>query len=577
MIKITKSELEKHESFEKIPKKHIAINIIKTIGLVIGVILIVFSTFIIVLSYAIEYIAEDLPNPDVISFTAFTLGWILFSIGFASTIGVSILTLPKASKVSSYLDKYFKNYEKPDKSIRFNSLPLSRVIASIFLLVLGFTDLFIITGAISHHQPPYGNALFLGGPSFFYTAGFFPLLLGIGLIVYVLLDTYKGNFARSNNNLYFHEFRKNSILITKIDKGEIELIGYQNNKLGPKYLWVILLTPFIMIFSFIEGYYILNAPLLTTPIQGILLIFSGIMECFALYFLVFRQQNYLKIITKRNIYDMWFSPFKKYFGKNNEKTEEINEIFDPSQNRENKKITEFMDNNKISSTHRNYINLLLSIFFMISGIIMLVLYFSVGIFGNLYTMFSIIFGIILLIKAFSKDFGNKNGDYIDFDKSNNSLRFYRKYKNIFLNKFHNIFAFNIKEARIENRFRRLNFFDFLIIPILLIFSTIETVQSWAISSTPITIIDSIITTIFLILVYFLIFIYLCVPMNNLLFRTQTVKSFIPVTLKTENFNMFKGILSKDLRSTLFLRILFMLLIILLSTIGMLIYLNFYFL
>jgi hypothetical protein len=235
-----------------------------------------------------------------------------------------------------------------------------------------------------------------------------------------------------------------------------------------------------------------------------------------------------------------------------------------------------MNNNKISSTHRNYINLLLGIFFMISGIIMLVLYFKVGIFGNLYTMFSIIFGIILLIKAFSKDFSNKNGDYIDYDKSSNSIRFYRKFKNLFLNKFHNLFAFNVEETNIENRFRRLNFFDFLIIPILLIFNTIETVQSWAISSTPITIINSIITTIFLILVYLIIFVYFCFPMNNLSIKTQTAKFNIPITLQEKKNNIIKELFSKRLRKTLILRIGFVLIIFLISFIGMLVYLNLYF-
>ncbi|NVM52474.1 MAG: hypothetical protein HWN66_02140, partial [Candidatus Helarchaeota archaeon] len=151
------SELETGESFETIRKKFW---ILKAIVKVLGILLIIFGFLVTVLSYALTYLIEDfkdlpVPEQESIFLIAFSVGWLLFGGGFLICFSVSILNLTKQSKVSNYLDQYFKAKEKPEKSIRFFSFPSSRLLASVFLLILGYLLLFILTGAISHHQPPY--------------------------------------------------------------------------------------------------------------------------------------------------------------------------------------------------------------------------------------------------------------------------------------------------------------------------------------------------------------------------------------------------------------------------------------
>lgn len=530
--------------------------------LILGAFLLVLGFFIIVLSYAVEFI-----NAGIDFEVVFILGWILFGIGLFMCIKITIMKIPKPHIVSYYLDKFFEVNEKPAKSIRFYSFALSRLIASLLLLIMGFVDLFILTGGLSHHSAPFGQAIVLGGPSYFYTVGLFPSLFGIGLLLYVMISSFRGVFSNSKNNLYFHEFRPTSPWTTKILKKDIEALRYQNNHLGPKLIWVVLLMPFIVL-SFIEGFYLINMyaiPRLKTPIQGILLIFSAIMECFALFFLVLTPQNYFEIATKDDLYEMWFEPEKSKIRLKeiDPITEDISEVFECSMKKE--EISEFMKNNQISTTHRSYTNLILGIFFIATSIVMWNFFI---LFGTLYWWFAIIFGSILVIRAISQDFSDVNGDLIECNDSDKILKFQRKFRYKFLK----IRTYKPTELKLAKQFRKLDFFDVAAIPGLLFFISLQITQSWALATSTILILDSVISTVFMVVVCFLIFIYLCVPLDQVKFKTSTINYYIPVTLKSrEKFN-FKAVLSKPLKKTFLLRLLFIVIIIIATIIGTSIYL-----
>ncbi len=530
--------------------------------LILGAFLLVLGFFIIVLSYAVEFIDSGIDFE-----VAFILGWVLFGFGLFLCIKITIMKIPKLHIVSYYLDKFFEVNEKPEKSIRFYSFALSRLIASLLLLIMGFVDLFILTGGFSHHSAPFGQAIVLGGPSYFYTVGLFPSLFGIGLLLYIMISSFRGVFSNSKNNLYFHEFRSTSQWTTKILKKDIEALRYQNNHLGPKLIWVVLLMPFIVL-SFIEGFYLINIyaiPRLETPIQGILLIFSAIMECFALFFLVLTPQHYFEIATKDDLYEMWFEPEKSKIRLKeiDPITEDISEVFECSMKKE--EISEFMKNNQISTTHRSYTNLILGIFFIATSVIMWSFFI---LFGTLYWWFAIIFGSILVIRAISQDFSDVNGDLIECNDSDKILKFQRKFRY----KFFKIRTYKPTELKLAKQFRKLDFFDVAAIPGLLFFISLQITQSWALATSTILILDSVISTVFMVVVCFLIFIYLCVPLDQVKFKTSTINYYIPVTLKSrEKFN-FKAVLSKSLKKTFLLRLLFIVIMIVATIIGTSIYL-----
>ncbi|MBA7681889.1 hypothetical protein ES703_90231 [subsurface metagenome] len=382
-----------------------------------------------------------------------------------------------------------------------------------------------------------------------------------------MISSFRGVFSNSKNNLYFHEFRSTSPWTTKILKKDIEALRYQNNNLGPKLIWVVLLMPFIVL-SFIEGFYLINMysiPRLETPIQGILLIFSAIMECFALFFLVLTPQHYFEIATKDDLYEMWFEPEKSKIRLKeiDPITEDISEVFECSMKKE--EISEFMKSNQISTTHRSYTNLILGIFFIATSVVMWNFFI---LFGTLYWWFAIIFGSILVIRAISQDFSDLNGDLIDYNQSDKILRFQRKFRY----KFFKIRTYKPTELKLAKQFRKLDFFDVAAIPGLLFFISLQITQSWAFATSPVLILNSFISTIFMAVVCFLIFIYLCVPLDQVKFKTPTINYYIPVTLKSrEKFN-FKAVLSKPLKKTFLLRLLFLVIMVVATIIGTSIYL-----
>ena len=531
---------------------------LKAVAKVIGILLIFFGFLVLVLSYAVKYLLENGYTEEELErifLIVFLVGWLFFGGGLGLCFGVSIVTLPSQTKIDNRLDQYFKNREKPTKSIRFFSFRWSKFLAAIFLLFLGFLNLFIITGAISHHNPPYGNAVVLGGPSFYYVMAFFPHGFGIGLLLYAILHSHKANVGRSENYFYYNQFKKNSTVNTALPKTEIEMIQYQNININKNYAWVLTLVPFSVLTA-IQGVYLLMAPMLTDPTQGILFLVTAVLEIVALYFLALRPAHNLKVTTKENLYETWFTPYK----------EKITEIPIPEEDRIGKINTEFMNENKISPTHKHYTRLLIGIFFLASGLVMLIFYYVIHIFGYWYTMVSIIFGTLLIIKATVNDFSDKNGVLVDYNKEDKTLNFERTSRSHFVK----INTLQSTDLEVSNQFRRLNVFELLLIPILLAFSTIQTVQSWVLSTSPTLIINSVITTAFLCLVYFLIFIHVCVPIDQLRVKTPTLKYNIPITLTDRKKRFLEGVKPFSSRG------LFIIITGVSSVIGILIYLNLYF-
>ena len=149
--------------------------------LVFGAFFVVIGFFLMVLSYALEYLLKDTVRDLAVEsgvevevlFTqifllGFFVGLLIMIAGFLVCCKVTIMRIPKEDIVKDYLDKYFKDKEEIEKSVSFYSFPKSRLIAAIILLIMGFVDLFFLWGAIGHHNSPYGQTIVLGGPSAFY-------------------------------------------------------------------------------------------------------------------------------------------------------------------------------------------------------------------------------------------------------------------------------------------------------------------------------------------------------------------------------------------------------------------------
>jgi len=554
------SKLEPDESFETISK---TLRPLKAIAKILGIMLVFFGLIVTVLSYAFPYLLDNgytEAELELYSQIAFAVGFTLFGGGLGLSALVSIFTLPNDDKIEQHLNNFYKDKEKPKTSVRFFSFRWSRLLAAICFLTLGFLDLFIITGAMSHHNPPFGTAIVLGGPSFYYVIALFPHGFGLGLLLYTLFFSHKVDIGSSENFLYYNEFKKNSRNHAALSKKEIETVRYQNTHIGKNHVWIIILVPMIALTA-IQGVYLLMAPFLQNPTEGILFIVTAILEVVALYFLALRPAQYLKITTKENYYETWFAPNLKEL-----------EIPLSDESGKGKISSEFLENNNINPTHRIYLRLLVGLFFCISGLIMLIFYYVVGVFGGMYTMASVIFGTILIIQAISNDFSEKDGVIIDYDQNDKTFRFEQNFRSRFLR----INTLQSTEVEVKDQFRKVTIFEILVLSLVLVYSMIETVQSWAISSSTNMILNSVITTIFLCVVYFLIFLYLCVPTNHLQVRTPTMKYNVPVTLKNQKKGFLEGVLSDDLKKSFTMRCLYLLIAGVGTLIGTLIYLNIFF-
>lgn len=553
------SKLKAEESIEFISRKF---RVIKAIAKIAGIGLIFFGLLITILSYAMEYLIDDfdklpLEEQELYFLIPFWLGWLFFGGGFLACFFTTIYTLPKQDKVTDYLDQYYKNKEKPQQSTRFLSFRVSRLVAGVLLLILGLLGLFILTGALAHDNAPYGEVIVLGGPSFYYIVAWFPHMFGIGFLLYTIFYSHRAHIASSENNFYYNGFKKNSTINVIVPKEEIEMIRYQNNKIGVNHVWIFTLVPF-MVLTAIAGVYLFMAPLMTDPTQAILFLVFSILEIAALYYIALRPASYLRITTQDSFYETCFEPYKK----------DVPDIPLSNVDQKGKIHSEFMTKNNINPTHRSYTKLLIGIFFVASGLIMMTLYFVVGLLGGFYTMVSIVFGAVLVIKAFSQDFSDKNGVIVDYDKGTKLLNFEQTRGRRFLK----INTLQPTGLEVVEQFRSTNIWEILLIVIFLPFGTIETVQGWVLSTTPALIINSVITMAFLCIVYFLVFVYLCFPINKLRVDTPTLKYELPVSLTEGQSRFLSGVLSADLKKTFLLRCVFLALICVGAIVGTIIYL-----
>jgi hypothetical protein len=409
-------------------------------------------------------------------------------------------------------------------------------VAILFLIVCLYT--LIVFGTALGDDAPYGSFFSLGGPSYFYPMGIPAFGISFGLFLYFFLSLFKGTFSQSKNFYFFYEKRPACPWLTEIPRKEIEAIRYQNNHLGPKLSWIVLLMPFI-------GLQLMTAIPLFTAHRGApeyvfswTLTISSVIEIVALLLLVMLPQNYYEIATKDRVYEMWFSPLKR---KNKAQfTEEFSEFLGCDIKKEIKTDKGTDSFSEVNSRHYQIFSLVFGLVLFISAIIMHV---QMVLFGPLVYWGALIYGTILLVKSFSCDFSNKGGETFHYDESSKTFKFKRKFNY----KFHYVAANNVESVKMQKWFRKLDFFDIAFIGWLLIMMTLQQVQGWALADTLVIILDNLLSTFFMIVVVLFIILYLCVPIDVVEFKTETITYRIRITTTLKEKNLLKKYI-KNLKS-----------------------------
>ncbi|MHA1254808.1 MAG: hypothetical protein ACTSPS_04325, partial [Promethearchaeota archaeon] len=114
---------------------------------------------------------------------------------FGGIIASKYYITPYYIRENSLTFKKMRDLREPvEDYVKFNSFALTRLIASVLLILNGLMSYFIFGDDVGH-EVELGSAIFLGGPSWFYVTGFPMLMTGLGLLIYFILSPFRGIFS----------------------------------------------------------------------------------------------------------------------------------------------------------------------------------------------------------------------------------------------------------------------------------------------------------------------------------------------------------------------------------------------
>ena len=494
---------------------------------------------------------------------------------FGGIVTSKFFITPYYIRENSITFKRMRDLREPvERYVKFNSFTLTRLAAALLLILNGIIS-YIIFGDDVGHEIEFGSAIVLGGPSWFYVTGLPMLIIGFSLLIYFILSPFRGIFSKSKNFFFFYEIRPGFAWLTEIPKKDIEMFRYQNNHTGPKLAWFILMLPFIVL-------QLMTAiPLFAAERASPEFVLSwtfmilSILDIFALLILVFFQQNYFEIATKEKLYEMWFSPIK--LRRQSQFKEEFSGFLDCAPDlRDNEALSNNTLFSEVNTTNFQLFKLLFGSFLIVIAIIMLT---QMVLFGPLVWWIALMYGLMLLVKAFFDDFSKKGGDIFQYNEKSKEFRFKRK----FSYKFRYVAANNVDSINVRKWYRKLDFFDIFGISGLLIFLTLQQLEGWIITDTLNLVLDNLISTSLWIVIIIIIVFYLCLPVDVVEIKTATITYRISITLKMKdkkliskymnNLKYFsKEVLKPDMKNTFLARISVVILLIF----GVLIYVAAYF-
>ena len=515
------------EEIEKLKQTHPIKRIFRIIFLIIGTIIINLGILLFLFQFDFGINIDDINISFLIDISIIVLGMIIASKFFIA---------PYYLRENSLTIKTIHDLREPVKIyINFFSFNITRLIAALFLIIAGIISL-IIFGLDVGHDVKYGSAVVLGGPSWFYVTGLPALGIGFALLLYFLLSPFKGTFSQSKNFFFFYEKRPGFSWLTEIPKKDVEAVRYQNNHLGPKLGWIMILLPFIVmqLMTAIPLFFAERAG--PKYVLSWIFVIITILEIASLAFLVLIPQHYFEIAKRTHLYEMWFSPFK--IKNQSELTKKLSKFLGCDIDRDIEKDSKSVGSelqmpfSEVNDTHFHLFDLVFGIFLLTFAIIILS---QMVLFGPLFWWVALIYGFILLVKAFYYDFSQAGGDIFSYNKENKLFKFRRK----FSYKFHYVYANNVESIEVRKWFRRLDFFDFFGLGGMLIMSTIQQIEGWALADTNSLIKDNIISTFFIIIVFVFVILYVCLPIDVVEFRTPSITYRIRVSLKPRYQNALK--------------------------------------
>ncbi|MHA1732350.1 MAG: hypothetical protein ACTSU5_10415 [Promethearchaeota archaeon] len=216
---------------------------------------------------------------------------------------------------TNYLPGVSKKRETPlevggtTAQVKFRTFATSRLFAALFLALLATVNLLIFGFEITSENET-GSWLVLGGPTLFVPTSLLPLLISVGLAIYVVLSTGVIVVSETEHFYVFEEYRGLGLAPwnTEVPKERVRGVYLTNAKLGAKLTWVL---PFAIHggLLLIEGASLLNEFAFGQAfICGTMYLVQALADFLVLLILLLKHQTMLQIHTDEKRYELQFSP-----------------------------------------------------------------------------------------------------------------------------------------------------------------------------------------------------------------------------------------------------------------------------
>ena len=201
-----------------------------------------------------------------------------------------------------------------EKNEQIISFDIIQFLIGMGLFIVGIVNFIVFGGSLGSRYLLFGSAFMFQGPSYFYSVGLIPLILGLGFMIYTGLNMRRLKIDEKENE------KENQILITEtyfyrkgnneIPKEQISRYNFTNFASNKRHFLLLVLIPYFS-FNFNNGIGNLALHQISDfPITGTMLILSIFIVLILILIYIYNSTWKLMIFTMQGYYILKFSPFR---------------------------------------------------------------------------------------------------------------------------------------------------------------------------------------------------------------------------------------------------------------------------
>ncbi len=327
--------------------------------------------------------------------------------------------------------------EKMEKNEQIISFDKIQFLIGVGLFIVGIVNFIVFGGSLGSRYLLFGSAFMFQGPSYFFSVGLIPLILGLGFMIYSGLNVRKLNIDDKENQILITETHFYKKSISEIPKEQISRYNVTNFASNKRRFLLLVLIPYFS-FNFNNGIGNLALHQISDfPITGTMLIISIFIVLILIIIYIYYSTWKLKIFTKQGYYVLKFSPFRC------DNQDLIIETIKEKFLFVNQKLL------KLKPAHRNHFIAIGIVVVVISFYNILFSHLLISFIENLNAWLAFYAGIMIIFRETKKK-ENKNVEFIENEKNGGKFKWELILKKIELYIIHLIVSINCILAVIYN-------------------------------------------------------------------------------------------------------------------------------